>query len=106
MNEGRLSHAARLLATNALSIEQMHFTRGIRAATASLEPSGGTTGPTLQTIGRSETRLRCVWDRKGSAVLQILRNPASTPHDPLPMVPGEWNGNHNDRAFPMVGVPA
>jgi hypothetical protein len=20
--------------------------------------------------------------------------------------PGEWNGNHNDRAFPMVGVPA
>jgi hypothetical protein len=22
------------------------------------------------------------------------------------MAPGEWNGNHNDRAFPMVGVPA
>src|SRR6516164_2516255 len=40
---------------------------------------------------------------KDSAVLQSLRNPASTPHDPLPMVPGEWNGNHNDRAFPMVG---
>ena len=29
---------------------------------------------------------------------------------PLPwdaaMAPGEWNGNHNDRAFLMVGVPA
>jgi hypothetical protein len=23
-----------------------------------------------------------------------------------PMGPGEWNGNHNDQAFPMVGVPA
>ena len=22
------------------------------------------------------------------------------------MAPGEWNGNDNDRAFPMVGVPA
>ncbi|SDR63648.1 hypothetical protein SAMN05519103_08869 [Rhizobiales bacterium GAS113] len=31
---------------------------------------------------------------------------ASTPRDPHPMAPGEWNGNHNDRAFPMVGVPA
>jgi hypothetical protein len=26
--------------------------------------------------------------------------------DSPPMAPGEWNGNHNDRAFPMVGVPA
>jgi hypothetical protein len=29
---------------------------------------------------------------------------------PLPWdaatAPGEWNGNHNDRAFLMVGVPA
>jgi hypothetical protein len=22
------------------------------------------------------------------------------------MAPGEWNGNDNDWAFPMVGVPA
>jgi hypothetical protein len=25
---------------------------------------------------------------------------------PASMAPGEWNGNHNDRAFPMVGVLA
>src|ERR1700759_4380430 len=31
---------------------KLHFTRGIRAAVASLEPSGGTTGPTCQAIGR------------------------------------------------------
>src|SRR6516164_6192696 len=40
------------------------------------------------------------------AVLQCLSGSASTPHDPLPMAPGEWNGNHNDRAFLMVDVPA
>ena len=31
---------------------KLHFTRGIRAAAASLEPSGSTTGPTLQSIGQ------------------------------------------------------
>lgn len=31
---------------------KLHFTRGIRAAAASLEPSGSTTGPTLQAIGQ------------------------------------------------------
>src|SRR5215831_14260136 len=25
----------------------------------------------------------------------------STPHDPHPMAPGEWNGNNNDWAFPI-----
>src|SRR5215467_10288855 len=51
------------------------------------------------------------YDQRTSAedlvpVLQSLSSSASTPHDPHPMAPGEWNGNHNDRAFPMVGVPA
>jgi DNA-binding transcriptional LysR family regulator len=51
------------------------------------------------------------YDQRTSAedlvpVLQSLSGSASTPHDPLPMEPGEWNGNHNDRAFLMVGVPA
>jgi len=31
---------------------KLHLTRGIRAAAASLEPSGSTTGPTLQSIGQ------------------------------------------------------
>ena len=31
---------------------KLHFTRGIRAAAASLEPSGTTRGPALQTIGQ------------------------------------------------------
>ena len=31
---------------------KLHFTRGIRAAAASLEPSGSTTGRTLQSIGQ------------------------------------------------------
>jgi hypothetical protein len=39
-------------------------------------------------------------------VLRSLSGSASTPRDPHPMAPGEWNGNHNDRAFLMVGVPA
>jgi hypothetical protein len=43
---------------------------------------------------------------ENGTVLQSLSGSASTPYDPLPMVTGEWNGNHNDRAFPMVGVPA
>ena len=30
----------------------------------------------------------------------------STPHDPHPMAPGEWNGNNSDWAFPIFGVPA
>jgi hypothetical protein len=51
-------------------------------------------------------RLRCDQIEENGVVLQSLSGSASTPHDPLPMVPGEWNGNHNDRAFPMVGVPA
>jgi hypothetical protein len=38
-------------------------------------------------------------------VLQSLSGSASTPHDPHPMAPREWNGNHNDRAFQMVGAP-
>jgi hypothetical protein len=51
------------------------------------------------------------YDQRTSAedlvpVLQSLSGSASTPHDPLPMAPGEWNGNHNNRAFPIVGVPA
>ena len=51
------------------------------------------------------------YDQRTSAedlvpVLPSLSGSASTPHDPHPMAPGEWNGNHNDRAFPMVGVPA
>ena len=51
------------------------------------------------------------YDQRTSAedlvpVLQSRGGSASTPHDPHPMAPGEWNGNHNDRAFPMVGVPA
>ena len=37
---------------------------------------------------------------------QSPRGSTSTPHDPHPMAPGEWNGNHNDPAFLMVGVPA
>jgi hypothetical protein len=36
-------------------------------------------------------------------VLQSLSGSASTPHNPLPMAPGEWNGNHNDQSFLMVG---
>jgi len=39
-------------------------------------------------------------------VLRGLSGSASMPHDPLLMAPGEWNGNHNDRIFLMVGVPA
>lgn len=53
------------IAASALSIEQVAFTRGIRAATASLEPSESTTGLTLQTIGQGKTRLRCVSNRRG-----------------------------------------
>ena len=34
---------------------KLHFTRGVRAATASVEPSGSTTGPILQ-IYRSEAK--------------------------------------------------
>jgi hypothetical protein len=39
-------------------------------------------------------------------VPQSPRGSTSTPHDPHPMAPGEWNGNNNDWAFPIFGVPA
>src|SRR5215831_16218268 len=64
------------------------------------------TDPSNYRQKRNASSLR-IRSKKDSAVLQNLSHSASMPHDrPHPMAPGEWNGNHNDRAFPMVGVRA
>jgi hypothetical protein len=57
-------------------------------------------------IRRNAERFHCPRASACSVHHKGTSGNSSTPNGLLPMAPGEWNGNHNDRAFPMVGVPA